>query len=184
MPPDEAESLELLMKRALAGDTHAYREVLVRSNALLRRYVARRIPTAASVEDVLQEILISVHKSRHTYDGNRPFTPWLYAIARYRLTDYLRSHYKDVLKHAHDIADYEHSLPEDVTETGVMAEYIEKAMSSLPEKQANIIRLIHHMGYTAKEAALHMGMSETAVKVSAHRAYKILKKKMVENDAT
>ncbi len=171
------DSMESLMGRALRGDGRAYQLALSRAALMLRPYLGRRMHPSA-VEDVLQEILISVHKSRHTYDGMRPFAPWLFAIAHYRLTDYLRRAYKDKLRFAADIADYEQILPADVTETGHEYEYITKAIGQLPEKQARILHLMHHEGYTAKEAAVQMNMTETAVKVSAHRAYKLLKTKL------
>lgn len=178
---DNADTIESLMRLALGGDKRAYQQVLARSAVLLRPFLSRRINSAAAVEDVLQEILISVHKSRHTYDGMRPFAPWLFAIARYRLTDYLRMAYKDGLRHAADITDYEQILPADVTETGFGFEYIHKALAQLPEKQGKILTFMHQQGYTAKETAKLMGMTEVAVKVSAHRAYKILKTKLEQH---
>jgi RNA polymerase sigma-70 factor (ECF subfamily) len=130
------------------------------------------------VDDLLQEILISIHKARHTYDGNRPYKPWVYAIAQFRLNDYLRAHYSDQLRHAIDLNELEEILPENVTETAISYESISVEVQKLPEKQATILRLLHQEGYTAKEVAEKIGMKESAVKVSAHRAYKVLKEKM------
>jgi len=132
------------------------------------------------VDDVLQEILISLHKARHTYDGQRPYKPWLYAIAHFRLQDHLRMHYADRLRHAEDIADLENQLHEDVTEAAISYESISGEIEKLPEKQATILRLMHQEGHTAKEAAKLMGMNESAVKVAAHRAYKILRQRLKE----
>ena len=61
------------------------------------------VNSASEVDDLLQEILISIHKARHTYDGERPYKPWAYAIAKFRLQDYLRAHYADQLHHAVDV---------------------------------------------------------------------------------
>ena len=46
---------------------------------------------AEEAEDLVQETLLAVHLKRHTYDPEALFTPWLYAIARYKLIDHLRS---------------------------------------------------------------------------------------------
>ncbi len=178
MKSAEPVSLESLMQLALAGDSRAYQQVLKDSAALLRPYLSRRVSPQAAVDDVLQDILVSVHKSRHTYDGMRPYAPWLFAIARYRLTDYLRGAYKDKLRHAADISDHEEFLAADVTEAPSSFEYLDKVVRELPEKQGRILTLMHQLGYTAKETAAQLGMTETAVKVSAHRAYKLLKKKL------
>jgi len=130
------------------------------------------------VDDLLQEILISIHKARHTYDGNRPYKPWAYAIARFRLQDHLRAHYSDHLHHADDLSEMEEFLHADVTESAITYESISGEVEKLPQKQAAILRLMHQDGYTAKEVAEKMGMNESAVKVAAHRAYKVLKDKL------
>jgi RNA polymerase sigma-70 factor (ECF subfamily) len=130
------------------------------------------------VDDVLQEILISIHKARHTYDGQRPYKPWMFAIAKFRLQDHLRAHYADHLHDAEDLSELEEMLPEDVTETDFNYESISAEVDKLPEKQATILRLMHQQGYTAKEVAEKIGMNESAVKVAAHRAYKILRERL------
>lgn len=176
----QSQNLEGLMLLALAGDQSAYAKVLHVTAQLLRPYLSKRLLFANDVDDVLQEILVSIHKSRHTYDGLRPYKPWVYAIAKFRLQDYLRSHYADDIKHSVDIADLENELSEDVTETGISYESISGEIEKLPDKQATILRLIHQEGYTAKEVAAKLDMTESAVKVAAHRAYKVLRTRLEE----
>ncbi len=170
------DNLEVLMQLALKGDQRAYASLLQQTSHLLRPYLARRLNSAGEVDDLLQEILISIHKARHTYDGNRPYKPWAYAIAKFRLSDFLRAHYADQLYHAVDFDELEEMLPEDVTETGFSYESIHAEVQKLPEKQAAILAMMHQDGYTAKEVAAKMEMNESAVKVAAHRAYKLLRK--------
>ncbi len=166
------------MRLSLAGDQRAYAELLQASARLLRPYLSKRLSFSAEVDDVLQEILISIHKARHTYDGQRPYKPWAFAIARFRLQDHLRMHYADQLRHAADFDELEESLHEDVTESGISYESISKEVEKLPEKQATILRLMHQDGFTAKEVAEKIGMNESAVKVAAHRAYKVLRERL------
>jgi RNA polymerase sigma-70 factor (ECF subfamily) len=175
---DSGDNLAALMQRSLNGDTQAYAELLQESARLLRPFLSRRIYAGTEVDDVLQEILISIHKARHTYDGQRPYKPWMYAIAKFRLQDHLRSHYADQLHGAEDLAELEEILPDDVTETGFNYESISVEVEKLPEKQATILRLMHQEGYTSKEVAEKLGMNESAVKVAAHRAYKILRERL------
>lgn len=166
------------MKQSLAGDQRAYAELLHETARLLRPFLAKRLSFTNEVDDLMQEILISIHKARHTYDGKRPYKPWVYAIAKFRLNDHLRACYADHLYHAVDLADLEEYLHENVTETAISYESISGEIQKLPEKQATILRLMHQEGYTAKEVAKKIGMKESAVKVSAHRAYKMLKTKL------
>jgi RNA polymerase sigma-70 factor (ECF subfamily) len=172
------DNLEDLMRQSLAGDQRAYAELLTRTARLLKPFLSKRLRFSNEVDDLLQEILLSIHKARHTYDGKRPYKPWAYAIAKFRLLDHLRAYYADQLRDAEDYDELEEILPEGVTETGVSYESISAEVEKLPEKQATILRLMHQDGYTAKEAAAKMGMNESAVKVAAHRAYKILRERL------
>lgn len=175
---DSADNFEALMRQALAGDQRAYAELLRETSRFLRPFLAKRLSFTNEVDDLLQEILISIHKARHTYDGHRPYTPWVYAIAKFRLQDHLRAHYSDQLRHALDFDELEEHLPEHVTETALSYESISGEVDKLPGKQADILRLMHQEGYTAKEVAKKLGMNESAVKVAAHRAYKVLRSKL------
>jgi RNA polymerase sigma-70 factor (ECF subfamily) len=175
---DSGDNLAALMQRSLNGDTQAYAMLLKETARLLRPYLSRRLYAGSEVDDVLQEILLSIHKARHTYDGQRPYKPWMYAIANFRLQDHLRAHYADQLHDAEDLSELEEILPDDVTETGFNYESISMEVEKLPEKQATILRLMHHEGYTSKEVAEKMGMNESAVKVAAHRAYKVLRERL------
>ena len=175
---DTDDNLAELMRRSLEGDQRAYADLLRETARLLRPFLSKRLSFESEVEDLLQEILISIHKARHTYDGLRPYKPWAYAIAKFRLMDYLRAHYADQLRHAVELSEVENMLPENVTEPAISYESISVEVQKLPEKQATIIRLMHQEGYTAKEVAAKLGMKESAVKVAAHRVYKTLRKRL------
>ena len=175
---DTGDNLATLMRQSLNGDTQAYAVLLKETARLLRPYLSKRIYANSEVDDVLQEILLSIHKARHTYNGERPYKPWMYAIAKFRLQDHLRAHYADHLHDAEDLSELEEILPDDVTETGFSYQSISMEVEKLPEKQATILRLMHQEGYTAKEVAEKIGMNESAVKVAAHRAYKILRERL------
>ncbi|MDZ7654483.1 MAG: sigma-70 family RNA polymerase sigma factor [Sulfurimicrobium sp.] len=172
----KTENLEALMKQSLAGDKHAYAQLLQETTRFLRPYLTQRLNSASEVDDVLQEILISIHKARHTYDGERPYKPWAYAIAKFRLQDHLRAHYADHLHHAVELSEVENDLQENVTKSDISYESISGEIEKLPPRQAAILQMMHREGYTAKEVAEKTGMNESAVKVAAHRAYKILRK--------
>lgn len=175
---EQNDNLETLMRRSLAGDQRAYAGLLHETTRLLRPFLAKRLSIASEVDDLMQEILLSIHKARHTYDGNRPYKPWVYAIAKFRLQDHLRAHYSDQLRHALDFDELEEYLLEPVTESLMSYESISGEVDKLPEKQAMILRFLHQDGYTAREVAEKTGMTESAVKVAAHRAYKVLRKKL------
>ena len=171
-------TIEQLMQLALAGDNQAYAAALTEITGILRPYLFNRLKEKPNVDDVLQEILVSVHKARHTYDGKRPFLPWLFAIANFRLKDHLRKYYADKLQFTDDLNEMDKKSPDHVTESPLTYECIDSEIKQLAGKQPQILTLLHRDGYTAKEVASSLGMKENAVKVAAHRAYKILRKKL------
>src|ERR1700726_4525643 len=96
--------LRALMKASLDGDAGAYHSLLERLTGHLRAYYRRRFALIGhghtEAEDLLQEALIAIHTHRGTYDPLQPFTPWVYAIARYKFLDYLPAHQVFVQEHA------------------------------------------------------------------------------------
>ncbi|MFN9108618.1 MAG: sigma-70 family RNA polymerase sigma factor [Bacteroidota bacterium] len=160
----------------LAGDGTAYADFLSQLSPILRRVIGRKIPVA-DVEDVLQEVLISIHKARHTYDGERPLLPWVLAIASFRMTDHLRKSYSQMRHQSVDIADYENVLSA-VTENTDGNESIHEMLNGATPRERNILSLMHVEGYTAKQVGTRLGMNESAVKVAAHRAIKKIRERL------
>ena len=161
---------------ALAGDGPAYADFLSQLSPILRRVIGRKIPMS-DVEDVLQEVLISIHKARHTYDGKRPLMPWVMAITGFRMTDNLRKTYSEMRHSQEDIADYENVL-EAVTETPGENESINEMLDGVGQRERKILSLMHVEGYTASEVGSQLGMKESAVKVAAHRAIKKIRERL------
>lgn len=172
---EKYKELAALLCAGLAGDQTAYATFLSTITPMLRRMVGRRLANA-EVEDVVQEVLISIHKARHTYDGERPIMPWLASIANFRITDHLRKHYAQMRHQTCDIADFENILS-DVTEEAGDNESIDELLEDVPEKHKKILTMMHVEGYTAKEVGKQLGMNESAVKVAAHRAIKKIREK-------
>ena len=84
--------LAAFMLAAQAGDQSTYALLLGEVTQVLRRAVRRRYGflQPSDIEDLVQEILLSLHAARATYDLDRPFLPWLWAIARNRMADAAR----------------------------------------------------------------------------------------------
>lgn len=162
------------MARAIEGDRAAYRFVLDQSRFWLTSYFGRRI-APAMIDDVIQETLVSLHHKRATFDSERPFLPWLAAIARYRWIDALRRLRDDVQLHPE-------TAGVDSDEDAVLARLsLDRLMANIPIAQSNAIMLTRIEGKSIGEAALICGQSEASVKVNVHRGLKKLAA-MVESD--
>ncbi|HLW89687.1 MAG TPA: sigma-70 family RNA polymerase sigma factor [Roseiarcus sp.] len=172
---DEPE-LRALMLAGLDGDAAAHKALLARLAAILRAYFkgqfARIGRGAADAEDLVQETLIALHTRRHTYDRSQLLTPWVYAIARYRLVDYLRRTKASVADvpieaAAGVLAD------EDPTAVDSTLDLM-KLMAQLTPKTRQAIQLVKLDGLSVSEAATQAGMSESAIKVAVHRGLRAL----------
>jgi RNA polymerase sigma-70 factor (ECF subfamily) len=64
------------MQAAQDGDKTAYQALLTDIMPLLRAVVQRTWRNPQGVEDIVQDILLSLHAVRHTYDPTRPFVPY------------------------------------------------------------------------------------------------------------
>jgi RNA polymerase sigma-70 factor, ECF subfamily len=175
---NSAPSLEELMQRARQGDQAAYTALFHAITPALRGFLIRRLGAHADVEDVIQNILLSIHRAGHTYDSARPFKVWMFAIARHRLNDHLRGIYRKGTIPDISLDDLTHELSSaDVTGEQERREYLNTLLSVLPARQRKIVTMMKVEGHTAEDTAKALNMSVSAVKVAAHRAYKVLAQK-------
>lgn len=172
----EAE-LKTLMVAGLAGDAAAYRVLLTALGDLLRRYYLRRMGghDAAGAEDLVQDALIAIHTKRATYDASQPFTPWLYAVARYKLLDHLR---RSRVRAAIPLDEAGDLFAPDESEAALARRDLDRLLETLPEATQVLIRQVKLEGLSTQEAAELSGRSEIAVRVGVHRGLKLLTEKL------
>jgi RNA polymerase sigma-70 factor (ECF subfamily) len=167
----EEAALHALMVRGLAGDSPAYTALLKRLAELFRAYFSRKLYRQPhEAEDLVQDVLMAIHAKRATFDASQRLTAWVYAIAQYKLIDYLRRARRRGI--AVPIED-ETSLFADDTDATASAD-VETLLSHLPEKQRAAIRLVKLEELSVREAAAKAGISESDVKVSVHRGLRKL----------
>jgi RNA polymerase sigma-70 factor (ECF subfamily) len=171
--------LAALLALAQNGDRAAYSALLQGLLPYLRRLASRRLTRPQDVEDTVQDIFLSIHAIRHTYDPARPLQPWINVIAERRVADRLRRLYR--------LRNREAPLPDDAGETfaaddaNMTSEVtldmraVYRAIEQLPPGQRQAIALVKVQGLSLREAAARTGQSEGAVKLSVHRAVKALR---------
>lgn len=146
---------------------------------LLSAFYRRRIAQSHDVEDLVQETLIAVHTRRATYDRDRAFTAWLFAIARYKMIDHFRRHRSTVpIEGLEDML-----LVESFEESCGARLDVADLLDVLPAKQARMIRATHLEGSSIAEVAVKSGYGESDVKVSVHRGLKALAARIRGNEA-
>lgn len=165
--------LKGLLTDAVQGCDGSYHQFLLGLTPLLRRYFARRLhQRMADVEDLTQEVLLAVHRQRHTLDTSQPVTAWVHAVARYKLIDFYRSTSRSPEWVEWD--EEQLSTLEVAEGPGEDAELMRALLDALPGGQRDAIRLVKLEGWSVRDASRMTGQSEASVKVNIHRGIKRL----------
>lgn len=163
-----------MMRKSQGGDKVVYNSLLKEISPIIAGFIYNKIGARSDNDDILQEVLIGIHRSGHTYNSDRSFANWMFAIANFKVKDFLRSYYRKKSLIEVDFDKVEDFIASDVTNGGSSGELLCELIDNLPEKQRKILHLMKIEGYGAKEVAKIMDMSVSAVKVAAHRSYKKL----------
>lgn len=170
------EKLKELFMLSTQGDQEAYGSFLTLASALVKKYLTYlggKYESRETVEDLLQEILISLHQKKHTYQAEKPILPWLFAIARYRFIDHYRS--KKRLPRMAEISDDFRA-----EETSEPFMNLDEILVMLTPKQKEMVMLVKVEGASYAEAALALGMSVASVKVGIHRVLKSVRNRILK----
>lgn len=163
-----------LMRAALAGDEAAYRLLLTALARDFRVHVQSRLARTgrgnADCEDVVQETLLAIHLKRDTWDRQRAFAPWAYAVLTHKLMDRLRAGRGRIFEPVE--AASEQAAPADAEPEA--ASDVARLLSRLDAPQRRIVESMSIEGRSAAETAQAIGSTEGAVRVALHRALKRL----------
>ena len=170
-----------LMRAARAGDAAAYDRCLRDMTRVLRSFVRRGLARMRRAddyaEDLVQEILLAVHLKQHTWDETRPITPWVAAIARYKLIDALR---RSGAWLQLPIEDFAELLPAEEARVDAGPD-IAHSLNLLPARQREVLQSIALDGASVAETAARLGSSEGAVRVALHRGLAALAKRSAKS---
>jgi RNA polymerase sigma factor (sigma-70 family) len=170
MTADEATMARLALM-AQSGDRQAYATLLTACRDWLLRYFRRKIHPE-QIEDLVQDTLLSLHRKLSSYDPERPFYPWMAAIARYRFVDHLRIAYRLSAQTALDEDQNATATDDEPAMTARVS--LDKLFIALPDAQQSVIRLVKIKGLSIEEASDQTGQSASLVKVNIHRGLKRL----------
>jgi RNA polymerase sigma-70 factor (ECF subfamily) len=168
--------LKSLMLASLDGNAASHRALLDQLSRRLRAYYKAKLTAIgrgiSETEDLVQEAVLAIHLKRHTYDRREPLTPWVHAIARYKLIDFLRRNraaLSDVpIEEADEVMAHD-------DHAGAESTYdLRRLMKRLPNGMQCAIEAVKIDGLSIAEAATRCGQSESGVKVNIHRGLKAL----------
>ena len=163
------------MRAAMTGDAGAYRQLLVSLAPHLRAVARSRCRSVGApegeVEDIVQEVLLTIHLKRGTWDQSRPIGPWVAAITRNKLIDILRQRGRHITVPIEDFMD---SLQAEDLTPELSSRDIDTLLGHLKPQQKEVVRSISLNGSSIRETAERLQMTEVAVRVTLHRALKAL----------
>ena len=182
-PLPTRDTLTCLMGLAQAGDKLAYGRLLRQLLPILRSYVrhqsAGRSPN--DIEDIVQDILLTLHAVRATYDPAKSALPWVFGIAAHRIAEarrraarlYLRELLVETLPETHAVANASAG-----TNGYGDVEALHQAIAKLPPIQKVAIQLVKLREMTLTEASEFSGMSTAALKAAVHRGMASLRDRL------
>lgn len=175
------------MAAAQAGDAEAYRRLLRDCLPVIAGLARAQGVRAEAVDDVVQDVLLTIHRARATYDPARPFLPWLRAITQRRAIDGMRRASRRP-REVHDPIAYEAEVdrgpaPGHRLEARDRERVLARAVAALPEGQRQAVEHLALQERSLEETAALTGRTKGALKVNLHRALKALRRTLGSGSA-
>jgi RNA polymerase sigma-70 factor (ECF subfamily) len=165
-PDDERRLLE----RVQAGEAGAFDELVRRYLRPAYAIAYRVLKQREDAEDVAQEALVATLETIHRFDTRRPFGPWLYRIVMNRALNARKSRsIRAAEPVAEDVVSPGES-PEQASERSEARDRLDRALATLPERQALIVRLFELEGFSSAEIGSMLQLSDGTVRWHLHQA--------------
>lgn len=171
---------EALVSRALAGSNGAWSKLVKRYEKRIYNYALRMVGHPDDAFDLMQEVFLGVFRNLSSYRGDGVFAAWLFRIASFRCTDYLRRRRPS---EEFDEAKSTSTLdgPASQTMTTHTNQRIASALCSLPNEQRHVVELKFFQQFTFDDIAEQLGISPNTAKT---RLYSALKKLRAHEELT
>lgn len=184
---DEAE-LSRAMDRYAEGDAAAFGVLHRGLAARLRSFLARLVGDAVVADDLLQETFFRVHRARASFQRGAPVVPWAYAIARNVYLDHARAARTRRTERLPsdpglEPSDEGSASGESAAIANQAAAVVQRVLAGLPPAQREAFILLRYEGFRVQDAAELLGVTPTAVKLRAFRAYEALRAELGESTA-
>ncbi len=166
---------ETLVSRALAGSNGAWMKLVKRYEKRVYNYALRMVGHPDDAFDLMQEVFMGVHRNLASFRGDGAFPAWLFRIANFRCTDYLRR------RRVHEEFDDERGFlngapgPEEQTFTTHANQQIAAALGALPAEQRQVVELKFFQHFTFEDIAAQLGISPNTAKTRLYSALRKLK---------
>jgi RNA polymerase sigma-70 factor (ECF subfamily) len=170
---------EDLMGHYQAGNCEAFEILYRRHSPKVLQYFRKRTSREIAA-DLMQDVFMKLHKARAQYSRQYPFLPWLFAISKNALFDFLKS----TKSSAEAVSiDYETlSLPSSIpVDTGLELN-LSAAIKELPLNQRRVIELRYLNDWSFEEIAKDTKTSPENIRQIVSRSIAKIRKNLLKKD--
>jgi len=161
--------------------TRHVQQLFVQYGAEVKYFVLSLLPHPGEAEDMVQETFLTVTAKAHDYEEGTNFKAWAFAIARFKVLEYLRQKKREPLALsgetmellAREAADPD-SASDEVVEQKV-SRALADCITHLSPKLKQLVELVYRNGIKPGAAADQVGWKPEAAYVGLSRARKELK---------
>jgi RNA polymerase sigma-70 factor (ECF subfamily) len=164
-----------LVRKSAAGDETSFRLLVSRHKEKVRNLIFLTLNTAEPVDDIAQDVFITVFRNLNKFRYESQFTTWLYRITINKCKDHIRRQkIRSIFSPIKETDEEEISVNpfEDIDVSGI----VQKAISKLPEKLRSPLILKEIEGLSYQEIAETLECEIGTVKSRIFRAREGLKK--------
>lgn len=162
---------EQWLKAMAMGDQRAFAALYQEFAPRLYGYLRVQINHDADIQDLMQDIFVAIWKSSARYNGEAKVATWIFAIARHKLLDWLRSRRRySQLESLEEIGEFRSGSEPDIADQVVTELSVADALAALPPHHAELFYLVFVEGMSYKEISVLLGIPEGTVKSRMHQA--------------
>lgn len=170
---------EQLIKDAIAGVERAWLALIRRYEKRLYNYALRMTGSPDDAMDMLQDVLLSVYRNLSTFRGDGPFPAWLFRIAAFRCTDFLRRRRPNVAgtEEIEMLEDQHHRYqPDAAMKSAEQNRMILSSLATLSREQRTVVELKFFQHFTFDEISGQLGISSNTAKTRLYAALRKMRK--------
>lgn len=172
------------------GDNRAFEKMVHTYEGPLHGFIYKMVQNPEDVSDLTQETFLRVYKGFHSYDVSKPFSTWIFSIAKYNTFSFLKKRKRVTPKGAISLEDTTRAdellMTKDrhVEYTYTTTLDVETALHSLRPSYTRVLELFYWKEYSYKQIALFLHLPLNTVKTHIRRAKQAFQKQWLDDAET
>ncbi len=160
-----------LVLRLIHGDEMAFELLFYRYRGKVGHFIKRSVPPHVDSEETVHEVFLRIWINRDKIDAGRPFSPYLFRVARNIVIDLLRKNVGQAvyLKEEVMLTDLCINDTDQKIEEKELQSWFRTMLDKLPEKRRSIFMMNRFEGLSYPEIARNLGISENTVDTQIRR---------------